>query len=166
MASGRGLVLVLGARMTASSALVDRVRNVRGVFGFSKTFRFMFGLFMILFAFVLPPFFAYVIYLSHAPLSSWNADTWTVAALIPASAVVGYAIFWVTRIRWEFTDAEIVALKPGGVAWRLAYSEITAAEIQKPAWWLHILWLQSARGKFTIMLSDPQLVRSIDAPAT
>jgi len=152
--------------MTTNSALTDRVRNVRGMFGFSKTFRFIFGSFMILFAFVLPPFFAYVIYSSHVPLGSWDADTWAVAALIPASAVIGYVIFWVTKIRWEFTDAEIVALKPGGVAWRLAYSEITAVEIRKPAWWLHILWLQSAKGKYTIVLSDAQLVRSVDAPAT
>jgi len=152
--------------MRASSALVDRVRNVRGMFGFSKTFRFVFGVFMILFAFVLPTFFAYVIYLSHAPLSSWNADIWTAAALVPASAVTGYAIFWLTRIRWEFTDDEIVALKPGGVAWRLAYSEITSAKIHKPAWWLHILWLQSAKGKYTVVLSDPQLIRSVEAPGT
>ena len=136
------------------------------MFGFSKTFRFTFGLFMILFAFVLPPFFAYVIYSSHAPLGSWDADTWTVAAMIPASAVIGVVIFWVTKIRWEFTDAGIVALRPGGVAWRVAYSEITAVEIRKPAWWLHILWLQSAKGSYTIMLSDSRLARSVDASAT
>jgi len=107
-----------------------------------------------------------VIYLSHAPLGQWNADTWVVAAMIPASAVVGYVIFWVTRIKWEFTDTEIVALKPGGVAWRLAYIEITAAEIRQPAWWLRILSLQSRQGNYTIMLSDAKLVRSIDAPTS
>jgi len=136
------------------------------MFGLSKSFHFVFGLIMILFTFVLPPFFAYVIYASHVPLGSWNADIWTVAALIPASAVVGFVIFWVTKIRWEFTDAEIVALRPGGVAWRLAYSEITAVEIRKPAWWLHVLWLQSARGKYSIVLSDARLVRSVDGPTT
>ena len=152
--------------MTASGALADRVRNVRGVFGLSKTFRFIFGLFMILFAFVVPAFFAYVIYSSHIPLRSWNADVWTTAALIPASAAVGFVIFWVTQIRWQFTETEIVALKPGGVAWRLAHSEITAFEIRKPAWWMRILWLQSAKGKYPIILSDAQLARSVDAPAT
>ena len=152
--------------MTANNALVDRVRNVRGKFGLSRSFRFMFALFAILFAFVFPPFFAYVIYLSHAPLGSWNADTWVVAAFIPASAAVGYVIFWVTRIKWEFTDTEIVALKPGGVAWRVAYIEITAVEIRQPAWWMRILSLQCRRGSYTILLSDPKLVRSMDTPTS
>jgi hypothetical protein len=152
--------------MTASGALADRVRNVRGVFGLSKTFRFVFGVIMILFGVVLPAFFAYVIYSSHIPMSSWNADVWTVAALIPASAAVGCVIFWVTQIRWQFTETEIVALKPGGVSWRLAHSEITAFEIRKPAWWMRILWLQTAKGKYPIVLSDTQLARSVDSPDT
>jgi len=121
---------------------------------------------MILFAFVFPAFFAFVIYSSHVPMSAWNADIWTGAALIPASAAVGCVTFWVMQIRWEFTETEIIALKPGGVAWRLAHSEITAFEIRKPAWWMRILWVHFARGKYPIILSDAQLLRSITAPGT
>jgi len=152
--------------MTASGALAERVRNVRGVFGLSKTFRFVFDLIAILFAFVFPAFFAFLIYSSHVPMSAWNADIWTGAALIPASAAVGCVTFWVMQIRWEFTETEIIALKPGGVAWRLAHSEITAFEIRKPAWWMRILWVHFARGKYPIILSDAQLLRSITAPGT
>jgi hypothetical protein len=122
-------------------------------------------LFAILFALVFPAFFAYVIYSSHVPLSAWNADIWTGAALIPASAAIGCLTFWVTRIRWQFTETEIIALKPGRIAWRLAHGEITAFEIRQPAWWLRILWVQFAKGKYPILISDPQLARSIDAPA-
>jgi len=150
--------------MAAGSSLADKVRNVRGVFGFSMTFRFVFGAIMILFAFVLPSFFAYVIYSSHVPLNSWNADIWATSVLIPASLVIGCVIFWAMRTRWEFTDTEIVALRAGGVAWRLAYAEIAAVEIRTPAPWMRVLWLQSAKGKYSVLLSDAQLVRSVEAP--
>ena len=152
--------------MTASSALADRVRNARGVFGFSKPFRFVHRLLIALFAFVFPAFFAYVIYSSRIPLHSWNADVWAVASLIPASMVIGYILYWGTRIRWEFTDTEIVALKGSGVAWRLAYAEITAAEIRTVFRGMRVLWLESGKGTRSIVFSDPLLVRSVDAPAS
>src|SRR6185295_2553557 len=152
--------------MTASSALADRVRNTRGVFGFSKPFRFIHRLFIALFAFVFPAFFAYVIYSSGIPLHSLNADVWVGALLIPASMVIGDTLYWGTRIRWEFTDTEIVALKGSSVAWRLAYAEITAAEIRTVFRGMRVLWLESDKGQRSIVFSDPLLVRSIDAPST
>jgi hypothetical protein len=152
--------------MSASSALAERVRNVRGVYGLSKPFRFINGLVIVLFTFVVPPFLAYVIYTSHLPLRSWNADVWTVAAMIPASIGIAYVFYWGTRIRWKFTDTEIICLKPGGIAWRLAYSEIAAVEIRRASPFIRVLWLQSANGPRTVVLSDAQLVRSVDAPAT
>ena len=151
--------------MTASSALVDRVRNARGVFGFSTPFRFIHGLFMVLFAFVFPAFFAYVIHSSHIPMRSWNADVWTAASLIPASMVMGYILYLLRRIRWEFTDTEIVSFRASTVAWRLAYTDITGVEIRRVFRGMRVLWLQTQERSYTVVLSDPHLVRSIDAQA-
>ena len=152
--------------MTASSALADRVRNARGVFGFSKPFRFIHGLLFALFAFVFPAFFAYVIHSSGIPLRAWNEDVWATASLIPASMVIGYVLYWLRRIRWEFTDTEIVSLRGSRVAWRLAYADITAVEIRRVFRGMRVLWLQTQKRSYTVVFSDPHLVRSVDAPAT
>src|SRR6266480_6875834 len=117
--------------MTASSALADRVRHARGVFGFSTLFRLIHGLFVALFAFVFPAFLAYVIQSSRIPMRSWSEDVWATAALIPASMLIGYILYWLRRIRWEFTDTEIVSLRASRVAWRLAYADITAVEVRR-----------------------------------
>src|SRR5437868_7988689 len=115
--------------MTERSAMADRIRGARGLFGFSKPFRFIHGSLTVLFAFLFPAFLAYVVHASPVPMGSWNKDIWTTASLIPASMVIGYILYWLRRLRWEFTDTEIVALRARQVAWRLPYADITAVEI-------------------------------------
>jgi len=150
--------------MTTSIALVDRVRNTRGVFGFSKLFRFIHIWFIALFAFVFPAFLAYVIRSSLIPIHLWDEDVWATFSLIPASLVIGFILYWLRRLRWEFTDTEIVTLIAKRVTWRLAYADITAAEIRSVFRGMRVLWLQTKKGSYTVILSDLNLVRSVDAP--
>jgi len=155
--------------MTASGTLADTVRTVRGVYGLSMTSRLFYLFCSILFGIALPPFFAFLIYSSRLPLHSWNADTWTVAILIPASAGMGFVIHWVTRVKWEFTDSDIAAVLNGRVTWRLAYADITDAEIRTTLRLLRVLWLHTARRGYSVVLSDPRLVsklmhRQLDPP--
>jgi len=152
--------------MTEGGALADRVRGARGVFGFSKPFRLIHGSLMVLFAFLFPAFLAYVIHASQVPMGSWNKDVWATASLIPASMVIGYILYWLRRLRWEFTDTEIVSLRARQVAWRLTYADITTVEIRRVFRGMRVLWLQTQKGSYTVVLSDPHLVKSVDAPAT
>jgi hypothetical protein len=152
--------------MTADSALADRVRKTRGVFRFSKPFLFVHWLFIILFGFVFPAFFAYVISAQHIPMASWNADVWTGVALIPASIGIGFLLNWLRPVRWEFTDTEIVCFKAERVTWRVAYSDITDVKIQRVFRGMRVLWLRTQKQPYTVIFSDPNLVRSVDAPDT
>lgn len=128
-------------------------------------FRVIHALFVALFAFVFPAFLAYVIQASRIPVRSWNGDVWATAALIPASMLIGVLLYWLRRIRWEFTDSEIVSLRASRVAWRVAYADITAVEVRRVFRGMRVLWLQTRGRSYTVVLSDPHLVRSVDAPA-
>jgi len=78
--------------------------------------------------------------------------------------VIGYILYWLRRLRWEFTDTEIVALRARQVAWRLTYADITAVEIRRVFRGMRVLWLQTQKGSYTVVLSDPHLVKRVDAP--
>jgi hypothetical protein len=148
--------------MAMSTELADKVKQVRGVFTFSKPWRTWHALLIPFFGLAIPAFFAFVVREQHVPMAAWDKDIWTGVVLIPLSMAMGVLGLWMWPVRWEFTDSEIVVHKGSKVTWRLPYSDLDGAEIRDLFPGIRVLALDTKAGPRSVVFSDPRLVRSVE----
>jgi hypothetical protein len=115
----------------------------------------------LVFSFVVPLFFAWVITQVKIPWRQWGPDEWTVAALLPISMILGVWTYFYIGGVYEFSGGAVTLRRRGIVVGQIHLADIVRVEYSEDHHGHRWFTLHSDRQKMIVMLF-PELKAAVE----